>query len=537
MSIKKQGVMSKHLRTFLLVSFTGLLIFSCVSRDNIKSATERTISRYYQEQYRPQFHFSPEAHWMNDPNGLVYFSGEYHLFYQYYPDSTVWGPMHWGHAVSPDLIHWKHLPVALYPDSLGYIFSGSAVVDANNTSGFGSVGNPPMVAIFTYHNPILEKSGSNVFQNQGIAFSLDKGRTWTKYSGNPVLKNPGIRDFRDPKMFWNEKTRKWNLIMAVYDRVHIYSSPNIKDWTFESEFGMGVGAHGGVWECPDLFPLKVEVADVIKWVMLVSINPGGPNSGSATQYFTGLFDGHKFIPDNTNVKWIDWGRDDYAGVTWSNILASDGRRIFIGWMSNWKYATVVPTTVWRSATTIPRELSLQYETGHYFLTSKPVIEFENLRSKSDTINIKQQSFTGEKEIISDRLSLMQSELSFEFNLSETGVDSLGIILENRLKERFILGYSTVQKQFYIDRRAAGNSAFSREFAGISTAPYIAGARLKMHILVDASSVEVFVDDGRLVMTNLVFPTEKFTSLKLFSKNGNVLLNKAVFHGLEKIWRQ
>jgi len=493
------------------------------------------VSTYYQEKYRPQYHFSPEANWMNDPNGLVFFDGEYHLFYQYYPDSTVWGPMHWGHAVSSDLLHWKHLPVALYPDSLGYIFSGSAVVDTANTSGFGSEGNTPMVAIFTYHDPVLEKSGSIKFQNQGIAYSLDKGRTWNKYSGNPVLKNPGIKDFRDPKMFWNEKIKKWNLIMAVNDRVHLYSSPDLKRWTFESEFGTTSGAHGGVWECPDLFPLKIEGTDVTKWVMLVSINPGGPNGGSATQYFTGNFDGHTFVPDDTAVKWLDWGRDNYAGVTWSNIPATDGRRLFIGWMSNWKYATVVPTTVWRSATTIPRELSLKSENGHYLLTSKPVTEFGNLRIKTDTLSIKNLSFSGEKEISTGKISLMQSELFFGFNLADNKADTVGIIMENDVRERLIIGYSALSKQIYIDRNRAGNSGFSKEFAGVSTAPYSAGSVLKMHLLVDASSVELFVDDGSLVMTNLVFPTEKYNKLILYSKGGSGMLNKALFHGIGRVW--
>jgi len=515
----------------------GLGIFLCSCRNTqIKPINlEKTGSDYYQERYRPQFHFSPEAHWMNDPNGLVFFNGEYHLFYQYYPDSTVWGPMHWGHAVSADLIHWKHLPIALYPDSLGYIFSGSAVVDSMNTSGFGSAEKPPMVAIFTYHNPKLEKSGSKVFQNQGIAFSLDGGRVWTKYSANPVLKNPGIRDFRDPKMFWNEKIKKWNLIMAVYDRVYIYSSSDIKNWTFESEFGMGIGAHGGVWECPDLFPLRVKGSDITKWVMLVSINPGGPNSGSATQYFTGEFDGHKFVPDDTDTRWIDWGRDDYAGVTWSDIPRSDGRRIFIGWMSNWEYATVVPTTVWRSANTIPRELSLMYESGKYLLISQPVREFKNLRSKSDEVVIAPQSFSGEKEISTNHIPLMQSELLFDFNLSDPMIDTAGVILENSLNERFVIGYLPFQKQFYIDRRNAGNSDFSTEFASVASAPYSANINLKLHLLIDASSVELFVDDGRLVMTSLVFPTEKFTTLKLFSKGGSLQLNKAEFYGIERIW--
>jgi fructan beta-fructosidase len=427
------------------------------------------------------------------------------------------------------------LPIALYPDSLGYIFSGSAVMDSSNTSGLGSPENPPMVAIFTYHNPKLEKSGSLKFQNQGIAFSIDKGRTWTKYSGNPVLKNPGIRDFRDPKVFWYEKANRWELILAVKDRVQIYSSSDMKKWTLESEFGKGIGAHGGVWECPDLFPLRVEESDVTKWIMFVSINPGGPNGGSATQYFTGEFEGHKFVPDNMKTNWMDWGRDNYAGVTWSDIPAEDGRRLFIGWMSNWQYATVVPTKVWRSSTTIPRELSLKMEMGHYFITSKPIREFGDLRRKADTVFVNQQNITGEMEISPGPVSLMHSELLFGFNLSESRFDSLGIILENNHNEKFVIGYSAINKQFYIDRREAGNSGFSKEFAGISTAPYIAGPGLKLHLLVDASSVELFVDDGRLVMTTLVFPSEKFTRLKLYSIGGKVQLKKAALYGIEKIW--
>ena len=527
--------MIQILKPSIFILTIGILTSSCHNNHVQISGTKKTVTGYYHEQYRPQYHFSPESGWMNDPNGLVYYEGEYHLFYQYYPDSIVWGPMHWGHAVSRDLIHWKHLPVALSPDSLGYIFSGSVVIDINNTSGFGSVEKPPMVAIFTYHDPVLEKSGSNTFQSQGIAFSLDKGRSWTKYSGNPVLKNPGIRDFRDPKMFWNPDVKKWELIMAVKDRVHIYSSADMKTWTFESEFGKDIGAHGGVWECPDLFPIKIAWTEVVKWVMLVSINPGGPNGGSATQYFTGNFDGHKFVPDETEVKWVDLGRDNYAGVTWSNIPENDGRRIFIGWMSNWDYATVVPATSWRSASTIPRELILLLDNGHYFLTSLPLSELGGLRIKSDTASVRMQTFNGEKEIPTRNVSLMQSELLFGFELTSSPSDTVGIILENSNKEKLIIGYSKSHKQFYVDRRAAGNYGFSKEFGRISTAPYDAGPVLKLHLFIDASSVEVFVDDGRLVMTNLIFPGEKFTNLKLFSKGGAGLLNKAVIIGLSGIW--
>lgn len=524
------------MRTISVLAFI-LLFSACKNKAPESLPSVRPDSSYYQEKYRPQYHFSPEANWMNDPNGLVFLDGEYHLFYQYYPDSTVWGPMHWGHAVSRDLLHWKHLPVALYPDSLGYIFSGSAVVDTAFTSGFGSKENPAMVAIYTSHDPVLEKKGSKLFQNQSIAYSIDKGRTWTKFEGNPVLRNPGIRDFRDPKLFWNEQYGKWELIMAVLDRVHIYSSTDIKNWKFESESGATAGAHSGVWECPDLFPLKVEGTGETRWVMIVSINPGGPNKGSATQYFTGNFDGHKFIPDDTAAKWVDWGRDNYAGVTWSNIPDDDGRRIFIGWMSNWQYATVVPTEVWRSAFTNPRELGLKNESGHYILTSKPVRELIDLRRKADTTSVKNLIITGEKVISAGEVDIMQSEILAEFDLSGSKADTIGLILENALNEKLIIGYSPLQKQFYVDRRKSGRSDFSKDFASVITAPYKAGKILKLHIYIDASSVELFVDDCSLVMTNLVFPSEKFSGVRIFSRGGETVLTKALFYGIDRIWSQ
>src|SRR5688572_5533514 len=255
----------------LLLALLALTIFSCGNKDK-----NRSKSLQFTEQHRPQFHFSPPTSWMNDPNGMVFHNGEYHLFYQFYPDSNVWGPMHWGHAISKDMIYWEHLPIALYPDSLGYIFSGSAVVDHQNTSGLGIKDTPPMVAMFTYHLMEGEKAGRNDYQTQGIAYSLDNGRSWTKYDQNPVLKNPGIKDFRDPKIFWYEGSKKWILILAVQDHIELFESPDLKSWSKNSEFGLGVGSHGGVWECPDLFPLKVDGGEE-KWVMLVSINPGAPN--------------------------------------------------------------------------------------------------------------------------------------------------------------------------------------------------------------------------------------------------------------------
>ena len=278
-----------------------------------KSAPEENLSDMppiatsnYEEPYRNQFHFSPPANWMNDPNGMVYFEDEYHLFYQYYPDSTVWGPMHWGHAVSNDLVYWKHLPIALFPDSLGYIFSGSAVIDHNNTSGFGKEGQVPMVALFTHHDINGEQSGSNRFQYQSIAYSLDKGRSWTLYEGNPVIPNPGIKDFRDPKVIWHEASQNWVMVLAVYDRAMIYTSPDLKKWAEASEFG--IEGDQRLWECPDLFPIKVEGTAEEKWVLLVSIQKDAPNGGTATGYFVGDFDGKNFISNPADQYWLDYGK-------------------------------------------------------------------------------------------------------------------------------------------------------------------------------------------------------------------------------------
>lgn len=358
------------------------LFFCCISSLVSCTETTKTVSETADEKepHRPQIHFTPKEKWMNDPNGMVYYNGTYHLFYQYYPDSTVWGPMHWGHATSSNLVHWQHQPVALYPDSLGYIFSGSAVVDANNTSGLGENGKPPLVAIFTHHDPKGEEAKKNDYQTQSIAYSLDEGKTWIKYKGNPVLKNPGIKDFRDPKVSWHEESKKWIMTLATLDRITFYSSRNLKDWTKESEFGKDVGAHGGVWECPDLFQLEYEGKKLL--VLIVNLNPGGPNGGSATQYFVGSFDGHQFSPLATDTRWLDYGPDEYAGITWAN---TGDRKIFLGWMSNWQYANKVPTEKWRSAMTIPRDLALQKIGDKYLIASKLVPELEALSEKPISI--------------------------------------------------------------------------------------------------------------------------------------------------------
>jgi fructan beta-fructosidase len=492
------------------------------------------IFAQYDEPHRPQIHFSPSANWMNDPNGMVFSNGEYHLFYQYYPNATVWGPMHWGHAVSKDLVHWEHLPIALYPDKLGLIFSGSAVVDKENSSGFGTKTDPPLVAMFTYHLMEGEQAGRTNFQYQGIAYSTDKGRTWTKYDKNPVIPNTeNIKDFRDTKVFWNEKLKSWSVVFAVGDHVRFYNSPDLKSWQMTGEFGKSDGTHSGVWECPDLFPLQIN--GKTKWILLVSINPGGPNGGSATQYFIGDFDGKTFKNDNApeKVLWLDYGRDNYAGVTWSN--APDNRRIFLGWMSNWDYAQKVPTEKWRSAMTLPRELSLRNTVDGIRIFQKPVAETEKLRSR-EIFRAKNKSIENSLKIGENKSPLR--EAIFEIDLSKTNAKDFGVEAENSKSETFKIGYDVETKRFYTDRTKSGDTAFSTEFAKSRTfSPRVSReTTLKLHLIFDAASVEMFADDGASAMTDIFFPTEGFTDFQFFSNGGKTQISSAKVWNLKSIWR-
>lgn len=495
----------------LFLAGTCLLVTGCLQGQN-KPAD-------YQEPYRPQVHFSPQEKWMNDPNGMVYNKGIYHLFYQFYPKAATWGPMHWGHAESKDMIHWQQKPIALYPDSLGYIFSGSAVVDVNNTSGFGKNGLVPLVAMFTNHDPKGEKEGKDNYQNESIAYSLDNGSTWTKYSENPVIKNPGIKDFRDPKVMWYEAANKWVMTLATKDRVTFFSSANLKDWKKETEFGRELGAHGGVWECPDLVPLTLNGKTY--WVLFVSINPGGPNLGSATQYFVGAFDGHTFTPLSKETKWVDYGPDNYAGVTWSN---TGNRKIFLGWMSNWLYAGQVPTVKWRSAMTIPREIGLKEVNGQILLTSEPAKEVDNLQLNSKLIkNIK----AGNKKLnLNQKLGELPKQYMLKLKSGE--VKSYQINLSNAEGEHLVVGFDQQNNRYYIDRRASGQTKFNKDFAGISYAPRLSVVKnTDLTLVVDAASVELFADGGLSVMTGIFFPNKPYNNLQIQAE-------QAVFNSLELI---
>ncbi len=479
-----------------------LLMLSIISSLNAQSKLDSN-----EILYRPAMHFTPAKGWMNDPNGMFYKDGVYHLYFQHYPDSTVWGPMHWGHATSTDLISWKQEPIAIYPDSIGMIFSGSAVVDENNTSGFGSNGKAPIVAIFTQHNMEGEKSGKIDFQNQSIAYSNDNGYTWKMYAGNPVIHNPGIKDFRDPKVMWHEATKKWIMTLAVKNKVSFYSSSNLKEWKHESDFGINNGSHDGVWECPDLFSLKLDNRNF--WVLTVSINPGGPNKGSATQYFIGEFDGHSFISGSSKTKWMDYGADNYAGVTFSN---TGEKKISIGWMSNWMYAQQVPTNKWRSAMTSPRELYLFDVNGEKYLGSKLFTkpEIKNIVLFNDGVN---------------KLEDITLANPFKFSLLQEGLKSFSISLSNDIGEHLDFGYDSVTNQYFIDRTNAGVHNFNSEFAEKHIAPRLFNGRnIVLGALIDKTSIEFFGDIDCTIMTDIFFPTKPFTKINLQTKTDNSKMN-------------
>ena len=455
------------------------------------------------EKFRPTYHFSPLYGWMNDPNGMVYKDGEYHLFYQHNPYGSKWGNMHWGHAISKDLINWEHRPDAITPDALGTIFSGSAVVDTDNTAGFGA---GAIVAIYTQNSDR---------QVQSIAYSTDNGRSFTKYENNPVLTSDA-RDFRDPKVFWHKETQRWIMLLAVGQEMQIFSSSNLKDWAFESSFGEGQGAHGGVWECPDLFELPVDGTNEKKWVLLCNLNPGGPFGGSATQYFVGTFNGKEFVNESpSQTKWMDWGKDHYAAVTWSD--APDNRRIAIAWMSNWQYANDVPTSQYRSPNSVPRDLSLFTVDGETYLQSAPSPELLKLRDISKKRSFKVNGTRTIKDMIAGNEGAYEIELTIENQYA----DVIGFRLYNDKGEEVDMQYDMKEKKFSMDRRKSGDVGFNENFPMLTWTAIESGKdELKLRLFVDKSSVEAFVDGGRFVMTNQVFPSEPYNRISFYAKGGS-----------------
>ena len=480
----------------------------------IKQSAEYNFN--YSEKYRPLYHFTPQYGWMNDPNGMVYLDGVFHLFYQYNPYGARWGNMHWGHTVSKDLVNWEYKPLVLAPDKLGAIFSGSAVIDHDNTAGFGK---GAMVAIFT-------SAGDR--QTQSIAYSLDGGKTFTKYEGNPVLTDANIIDFRDPKVFWHAPSKQWVMSLATTQTITFYGSKNLKEWTRLSEFGEGLGGHGGVWECPDLFPLTYE--GKTKWVLFVSINPGGTNGGSATQYFIGNFDGKTFTPDAMNYPlWLDYGRDNYAGVTWSNVPAADGRRLFIGWMSNWDYANEIPTVNFRSAMTVARTLRLAHNGEHLVVASEPVKEVESLRR--DPLSLADKT-TSDTVTFENLLPNNQGAYELTFTVTPNDTDSFSFSIENTKGEVLTYLFDIANKTLSVDR-SKSSVAFNANFAEtLIKAPLTAKKSYTVRLLVDKASTELFVNNGEVVQTNTVFPSEVYNTLRFKTEKGTLNLNDITVYKLK-----
>lgn len=471
------------------------------------------------ESFRPVYHHTPAYGWMNDPNGMFYKDGVYHLYFQYNPYGSVWGNMHWGHSTSTDLMHWKFEGCAIVPDAWGAIFSGSCVVDHENTAGFGK---EAVVAFYTS----AKSTPWGDIQMQSMAYSLDNGKTFTKYEGNPILTS-SEKDFRDPKVFWYAPGKHWVMILAVGQHMEIYSSVNLKEWKKESEFGAMQGAHGGVWECPDLVEIPVEGTREKKWVLICNLNPGGPFGGSAAQYFIGSFDGKKFVNESpTQTKWMDWGKDNYATVTWNN--APDGRCIALGWMSNWQYANNVPTRQYRSANTLARDLTLYREGQELYLKSTPSVEVKKARGKKVSI----PSFkVSEKHEMVNLFEEKQGAYEVEIVIQNAGASKIAFCLLNDKGEKVSMYYDLNRKQFVMDRSESGTVDFSKDFPAVTVAPVNVDKELTLRLFVDRSSIEAFGEDGKFVMTNLVFPTKPYNSIRLYSEGGDYKVENMKIHKL------
>jgi sucrose-6-phosphate hydrolase SacC (GH32 family) len=690
--LKLQQCLSGLVLTVLAGKRRVALLGGTVLLASLTNETRAAQTTYYSEPFRPQFHFTPERNWMNDPNGMVFYEGEYHLFYQYNPFGDKWGHMSWGHAVSPDMVHWKHLPLALAEEEGVMIFSGSAVVDWKNSGGFAKDGKPPLVAAYTGY-----RTNDNL-QFQCIAYSNDKGRTWTKYSRNPVI-NINSKDFRDPKVQWHEPSKRWvmTVSLSAEHKVSFYGSANLKEWTLLSEFGPA-GATSGVWECPDLFQLPVEGTGEKRWVLAVNIGSGSVAGGSGGQYFIGQFDGTRFVADSDSALkatpelipegeviadfegktyggwevvgeafglgpahgrfsnqnpvdgykghglvnsfysgdqgtgrltspgfrvthaflnfligggahketrvdlwvddkvvrtasgtdnerltwhswdvrefsgkvaklrivdehtggwghisvdqimladmpargpseaalWFDYGPDYYAAVSWSDVPSSDGRRLWLGWMSNWQYGQDVPTSPWRSAMSIPREVSLRKTAEGIRLAQKPVREMQSLRDKhfqfgGGDVSAANAWLAGSK-IAGDRL-----ELVVVLEAAGTGVEGVRVLRGAR--EETVIGVDRNHGRVFLDRTRSGQVDFNARFPGVHDAPLAPRtSRVKLHVFVDACSVEVFVNDGEIALTDLVFPSPASRGVELFATNIGARIGSVDAWTLTSIWK-
>lgn len=504
--------------------------------------------------YRPSYHFTPLYGWMNDPNGMVYKDGEYHLYFQYNPYGSKWGNMHWGHAVSKDMIHWEHLNPAIARDTMGHIFSGSSVLDANNTAGYGK---NAIIAIYT-------NNSANHDEVQCMAYSTDNGRTFTKYEGNPVLTPfDGLKDFRDPKVFWYAKNKSWYMIVSADKEMRLYKSKNLKKWDYVSAFGEGYGQQPCQYECPDFFELPVNGDEKNKkWVMIMNINPGCMFGGSATEYFVGDFDGKQFtcLDDPHEAKWLDFGKDHYATVTYSN---TPGRVLAMAWMSNWQYANITPFQQNRGANTLPRELKLYTKDGKYYVSSNAAPETAKLRKATREL--------GDMTVDNDKnfagiAANMESAFEIEADVTPDANGIAGIEISNNKRERSLIYIDMKEGRLVMDRTESGLTDFGKnavphdielawdksraaenqeparivnslnyknDFALATWAPLnlCEGKTYHLDIFVDKSSIEIFVNGGRIAMTNLVFPVAPYENMKFYAKDGKAEFKNVKVHQL------
>jgi len=486
----------------------------------------------YQERYRPQVHFSPREHWTNDPNGLVYFHGEYHLFFQYNPFGDQWGHMSWGHAVSRDLLHWRELPVAIPEMGSEMVFTGSVVVDVKNTSGFCSSGKPCLVAVYTGH---LTGSGE-VRQTQNLAYSLDDGRTWTRYTQNPVL-DLQMTDFRDPSVSWDDKESHW--VMAVSlpkeHKVRFYASPDLKRWTPLSDFGPA-GDIDGDWECPDLVRVPNESGSEHAWVLKIGLNPGAPQGGSGEQYFLGSFDGKSFLPfppassrqpsaesRKPPSRWTNYGKDDYCAISFNGLPPGE-KPVLIGWMNNWQYASKLPTSPWRGQMSIPRRLSVVRNEAGLTLRQEPITA--PLRAGQKPIRL-----TKDNEIS----GVLEPPFELELQFGNPSEQAFGIRLYTHKDHWTEVGFDRTKREFYTDRLRSG-TAITPDFPMRTIAPLAENHAYYLRVIVDRSSVEVFAQNGTIAMTNLIFPESSSNRLRIFSASGKPVAVTGDIWKLRSIWK-
>lgn len=509
-----------------------LLTLELMSTDLLAQRT--TTDTTYKQPFRPQYHFSSRINWLNDPNGLVYYDGEYHLFYQYNPIDIHCGHMSWGHAISRDLVHWQELPVAIPEEGQTMIFSGSCVVDKTNTSGFGQDGRVPLVAVYTGARP------DN--QSQHIAYSLDKGRTWTKYAGNPVI-DLRKKEFRDPKVFWHDLTQRWIMVVLLptEKKALFYASPNLKNWTKTGEF-TATDSPATVWECPDLVELPVDGTIERKWVLLLSIGNNAPAGGSGMQYYVGRFTGSTFVSESKpgELRYVDWGKDYYAAITFNNLPRRGNRgAISLGWMNNLQYANEIPTSPFRGAMTLPRELKLvKTTTGRYELRQQPIQELKPLLglpfqwTGTDVLQLNQS-------LTSNNFSSDTYMVMLELEATKTGV---GVRVKKQQTpststtatgEETVIGYDPLRQQVYVDRSHSGQLTVKKEFPGRFTAPLKPqNGRISLQIWVDRSSVEVFANNGEVTLTNQIFPKPDSRGIEFFGDG----LRSVLIRPVESIWK-